>query len=57
MPHSTQLRTHTHSRFVEYETAADLTAAVEKLDTHDFKGVPVHCISDVHPLRPKRLWR
>ncbi|KAK5132692.1 hypothetical protein LTR08_008736 [Meristemomyces frigidus] len=34
--------------FVEYETAADLTTAVEKLDNHDFKGSNVHCISDVH---------
>ncbi|GAB7323932.1 hypothetical protein MBLNU13_g07352t1 [Cladosporium sp. NU13] len=32
--------------FVEYETAADLEAAVEKLHQHDFKGVPVNCISD-----------
>merc|ERR1711939_268329 len=32
--------------FVEYETAADLAAAVEKLDNHDFKGSQVRCISD-----------
>ncbi|OQO10507.1 hypothetical protein B0A48_03804 [Cryoendolithus antarcticus] len=32
--------------FVEYETAADLATAVEKLDNHDFKGANVHCISD-----------
>lgn len=36
--------------FVEYETAADLAAAVEKLDQHDFKGAPVTCVSDVSPL-------
>lgn len=33
--------------FVEYETAADLATAVEKLDQHDFKGAPVTCVSDV----------
>lgn len=33
--------------FVEYETAADLASAVEKLDNHDFKGANVRCISDV----------
>ncbi|KAK4542187.1 hypothetical protein LTR36_007034 [Oleoguttula mirabilis] len=32
--------------FVEYETAADLATAVEKLDNHDFKGSNVRCISD-----------
>lgn len=36
--------------FVEYETAADLASAVEKLDGHDFKGGPVTCISDVGTL-------
>jgi transcription initiation factor TFIID subunit 15 len=40
--------------FVEYETAADLESAVEKLHQHDFKGVPVNCISDVsaRPVEP-----
>jgi len=33
--------------FVEYETAADLAAAVEKLDNHTFKDATVRCISDV----------
>lgn len=37
----------TFDSFVEYETAADLAAAVEKLDNHDFKGSQVRCISDV----------
>ncbi|KAF2718863.1 hypothetical protein K431DRAFT_340453 [Polychaeton citri CBS 116435] len=32
--------------YVEYETAADLTSAVEKLDNHEFKGSNVRCISD-----------
>ncbi|KAK4570212.1 hypothetical protein LTR86_002292 [Recurvomyces mirabilis] len=32
--------------FVEYETAADLASAVEKLDNSTFKGSNVHCISD-----------
>lgn len=36
--------------FVEYETAADLATAVEKLDNHEFKGSSVRCISDVSPL-------
>ena len=35
------------SRFVEFETAADLKTAVEKLDNQDFKGASVRCISDV----------
>lgn len=33
--------------FVEYETAADLASAVEKLDSSEFKGSTVRCISDV----------
>ena len=33
--------------FVEYETAADLASAVEKLDNNEFKGATVRCISDV----------
>ncbi|KAF2210654.1 hypothetical protein CERZMDRAFT_99266 [Cercospora zeae-maydis SCOH1-5] len=32
--------------FVEYETAADLASAVEKLDNSEFKGSTVRCISD-----------
>ncbi|KAF2487528.1 hypothetical protein BDY17DRAFT_289150 [Neohortaea acidophila] len=32
--------------FVEYETAADLAAAVEKLDNSQFKDATVRCISD-----------
>ena len=35
--------------FVEYETAADLATAVEKLDNHTFKDATVRCISDVSP--------
>lgn len=35
------------SSFVEYETAADLATAVEKLDNRDFKNATVRCISDV----------
>ena len=34
-------------RFVEFETAADLKTAVEKLDNQDFKGTNVHCYADV----------
>ena len=37
----------TGSSFVEYETAADLKAAVEKLDRREFKGQEVTCTSDV----------
>ncbi|KAF1837367.1 hypothetical protein BDW02DRAFT_577279 [Decorospora gaudefroyi] len=33
--------------FVEYETAADLKTAVEKLDRREFKGQEVTCIQDV----------
>jgi len=40
--------------FVEYETAADLESAVEKLDQHDFKGVPVKCISDPQSEIPRQ---
>ncbi|KAL8941363.1 MAG: hypothetical protein Q9216_002302 [Gyalolechia sp. 2 TL-2023] len=32
--------------FVEFETAADLKVAVEKLDTNDFKGATVRCVAD-----------
>jgi hypothetical protein len=33
--------------FVEFETAADLKTAVEKLDGREFKGVRVTCTADV----------
>ena len=35
------------SRFVEFESAKDLATAVEKLDSHEFKGATVHCTADV----------
>jgi hypothetical protein len=34
-------------RFVEFETAADLSTAVEKLDNREFKGRTVHCVANV----------
>lgn len=33
--------------FVEFETAADLRTAVEKLDGREFKGIRVTCVADV----------
>jgi RNA recognition motif-containing protein len=33
--------------FVEFETAADLRTAVEKLDGQEFKKQRVHCVADV----------
>jgi hypothetical protein len=42
-------RSLTETRFVEYETLADLRQAVEKLDNREFKGQAVHCVSDVTP--------
>jgi hypothetical protein len=33
--------------FVEFETAADLKTAVEKLDGLEFKGQQVQCVADV----------
>lgn len=43
--------------FVEFETAADLKVAVEKLDNQDFKGSNVRCIADVcHSPPPKTLF-
>jgi len=33
--------------FVEFETAADLKTAVEKLDNREFKGQRVNCVADV----------
>ena len=35
------------SSFVEFETAADLKTAVEKLDGREFKGARVACVPDV----------
>ncbi|KAF2167862.1 hypothetical protein M409DRAFT_22010 [Zasmidium cellare ATCC 36951] len=45
--------------FVEYETAADLATAVEKLDNHEFKGSTVRCISDPQTdiPRPRERYR
>lgn len=37
--------------FVEFENAADLRTAVEKLDGREFKGQRVNCIADVR--RPR----
>lgn len=34
-------------RFVEFETAADLKVAVDKLDNQEFKGANVRCVADV----------
>jgi len=39
--------------FVEFETAADLRTAVEKLDGREFKGVRVTCIADTQPDVPR----
>ena len=36
-----------NSRFVEFETAADLKTAVDKLDNQEFKGATVRCTADV----------
>ena len=33
--------------FVEFETAADLKTAVEKLDGREFKGARVGCVANV----------
>ncbi|KAK1672909.1 hypothetical protein BDP55DRAFT_634422 [Colletotrichum godetiae] len=40
--------------FVEFETAADLRTAVEKLDGREFKGSRVTCIADTQPDMPPR---
>ncbi|KJZ74610.1 hypothetical protein HIM_05960 [Hirsutella minnesotensis 3608] len=40
--------------FVEFETAADLRTAVEKLDGREFKGNRVQCIADTQPDFPPR---
>ncbi|ROT34917.1 hypothetical protein SODALDRAFT_394782 [Sodiomyces alkalinus F11] len=39
--------------FVEFETAADLKTAVEKLDNREFKGKPVTCIADTQADIPR----
>jgi len=41
------------SGFVEYETAADLKNAVEKLDGRDFKDNTVRCVQDVSSPPPQ----
>ncbi|KAM0462631.1 hypothetical protein ACHAPV_003454 [Trichoderma viride] len=40
--------------FVEFETAADLRTAVEKLDGREFKGARVQCLVDTQPDMPPR---
>ncbi|UNI18161.1 hypothetical protein JDV02_004448 [Purpureocillium takamizusanense] len=40
--------------FVEFETAADLRTAVEKLDNREFKGNRVQCVADTQPDVPSR---
>ncbi|KAH9907478.1 PXA domain-containing protein [Xylariomycetidae sp. FL2044] len=40
--------------FVEFENAADLKTAVEKLDTREFKGQRVTCVADTQPDMPGR---
>ncbi|KAI1486815.1 hypothetical protein F5X96DRAFT_673271 [Biscogniauxia mediterranea] len=40
--------------FVEFETAADLKTAVEKLDSREFKGQRVTCVADAQPDFPPR---
>ncbi|TVY71249.1 Pre-mRNA-splicing factor srp2 [Lachnellula suecica] len=39
--------------FVEFETAADLKTAVEKLDGREFKGARVTCVADTQPDIPR----
>jgi len=39
--------------FVEFETAADLRTAVEKLDGREFKGARVTCVSDTQADMPR----
>ncbi|MCJ1300179.1 hypothetical protein MMC08_002973 [Hypocenomyce scalaris] len=43
--------------FVEFETAADLKTAVEKLDNQDFKGTNVHCYADTQDEVPRDRYR
>ncbi|KAK0708169.1 hypothetical protein B0H67DRAFT_330779 [Lasiosphaeris hirsuta] len=40
--------------FVEFETAADLRTAVEKLDSREFKGQRVICVANTQPDVPPR---
>ncbi|KAK1771840.1 hypothetical protein QBC33DRAFT_169492 [Phialemonium atrogriseum] len=40
--------------FVEFETAADLRTAVEKLDGREFKGQRVTCVANTQPDPPPR---
>ncbi|KAI0152608.1 PXA domain-containing protein [Xylariaceae sp. FL1272] len=40
--------------FVEFETAADLKTAVEKLDQREFKGQRVTCLADIQSDFPQR---
>ena len=42
----------TRCRFVEFENAADLRTAVEKLDNREFKGQRVTCVADVRCRAP-----
>jgi RNA recognition motif-containing protein len=39
--------------FVEFETAADLRTAVEKLDSREFKGQRVNCVPNTQPEPPR----
>ncbi|KAK0628974.1 hypothetical protein B0T17DRAFT_505579 [Bombardia bombarda] len=39
--------------FVEFETAADLRTAVEKLDSREFKGQRVTCVANTQPDIPR----
>lgn len=39
--------------FVEFETAADLRTAVEKLDQKEFKGDRVTCVADIQEEHPR----
>ncbi|KAI9882384.1 MAG: hypothetical protein M1823_005870 [Watsoniomyces obsoletus] len=43
--------------FVEFETAADLRSAVEKLDGREFKGARVTCVADIQDERPRERYR
>ncbi|ORY62517.1 uncharacterized protein BCR38DRAFT_241613 [Pseudomassariella vexata] len=43
--------------FVEFETAADLRTAVEKLDGREFKGQRVTCVADTQPDPPPHDYR
>lgn len=46
--HAELSRLLTDYSFVEFETAADLRTAVEKLDGLEFKGQQVQCVADVN---------